>query len=110
MLQRMIDQVRAVAVSDATVLIQGETGVGKEAVARRVHDESPRRAGPFVKLNCATVSVETFKGELFGKADRVGHLKAADGGTLLLDNVGEIPAELQAKLLRPLQASTFERR
>ncbi len=108
-LQRMMDQVRAVAVSDATVLIQGETGVGKEAVARRVHDESHRRTGPFVKLDCTAISMETFESELFGKTGRAGHLEAADGGTLLLDNVGEIPAELQAKLLRPFQASTFER-
>ena len=71
-LQRMMDQVRAVAVSDATVLIQGETGVGKEAVARRVHDESARRTGPFVKLDCAAVSVGTFDSLIFGVAGRAG--------------------------------------
>lgn len=108
-LQRMLDQVRAVAASDATVLIQGETGVGKERVARRVHDESPRRTAPFVKLDCAAISAETFESALFGTADLTGYLESADGGTLLLDNVGEVPGTLQAKLLKPLQESTFKR-
>ena len=116
--QRLMDQVRAVAATAATVLIQGESGVGKELIARRIHEESPRHAGPFVKVDCASIPRDLFEGEFFGhvsgavpgtKRDRVGHLELADGGTLFLDEVGEIPADLQVKLLRPLQDSTFER-
>src|SRR5262245_5944395 len=116
--QRLMDQVRAVAVTNATVLIQGESGVGKELLARRIHEESPRRAGPFVKMDCASIRRHLFEGELVGHVsgavpgamrDRIGHIELADGGTLFLDEVGDIPTELQAKLLRPLQDSTFER-
>ncbi len=116
--QRLMDQVRAVATTAATVLIQGESGVGKELIARRIHAESARRAGPFVKVDCASIPRDLFESELFGQVtgavpgslrDRVGRLEPADGGTLFLDEVGDIPAELQAKLLRPLQDSTFER-
>jgi formate hydrogenlyase transcriptional activator len=116
--QRLMDQVRAVAVTNATVLIQGESGVGKELIARRIHEESPRRTGPFVKMDCASIPRDLFESELFGhvsgavpgaKRDRTGHIELADGGTLFLDEVGDIPSELQVKLLRPLQDSTFER-
>ena len=116
--QRLMDQVRAVAVTAATVLIQGESGVGKELIARRIHEESPRRAGPFVKVDCASIPRDLFESELFGHVsgavpgamrDRTGHLELADGGTLFLDEVGDIPPDLQVKLLRPLQDSTFER-
>ena len=116
--QRLMDQVRAVAATAATVLIQGESGVGKELVARRIHEESARGAGPFVKVDCASIPPNLFESELFGHVsgavpgslrDRAGRLELADGGTLFLDEVGDIPAELQVKLLRPLQDSTFER-
>jgi DNA-binding NtrC family response regulator len=99
--QRVLDQVRAVASADATVLIRGESGVGKELIARHIHDESPRRAHPFVKLDCAAIPRDAFESELFGCL--------ADGGTLFVDHIEEIPSELQAKLMRPLQDSTFQR-
>jgi DNA-binding NtrC family response regulator/truncated hemoglobin YjbI len=116
--KRLMDQVRAVAATAATVLIQGESGVGKELLARRIHEESPRRGGPFVKVDCASIPRALFEGELFGHVsgavpgamrDRTGHIEQAEGGTLFLDEVGDIPSELQVKLLRPLQDSTFER-
>jgi DNA-binding NtrC family response regulator/truncated hemoglobin YjbI len=118
LMQRVMEQVAGVAGTAATVLIQGESGVGKELIARRIHEESPRRAAPFVKVDCASIPKEVFEGELFGEVsgvipgslrDRVGRIESADGGTLFLDEVGDIPTELQAKLLRPLQDSTFER-
>jgi len=113
-----MEQVAGVAGTAVTVLIQGESGVGKELIARRIHEESPRRAAPFVKVDCASIPKEVFEGELFGEVsgfvpgslrDRAGRIESADGGTLFLDEVGDIPNELQAKLLRPLQDSTFER-
>ena len=116
--QRLMDQVRAVATTAATVLIQGESGVGKELLARKIHEESPRHGGPFVKVDCASIPRALFEGELFGHVsgavpgavrDRIGHIEQAEGGTLFLDEVGDIPIELQVKLLRPLQDSTFER-
>jgi len=118
LMQRVVEQVTGVAGTAATVLIQGESGVGKELIARRIHEESPRRAAPFVKVDCASIPKDVFEGELFGDVsgavpgsfrDRPGRIESADGGTLFLDEVGDIPAELQAKLLRPLQDSTFER-
>src|SRR5438093_2702231 len=117
-MQRLVDQVRAVAPTTATVLIQGESGAGKELVARLIHAESPRRGAPFVTLDCASIPRDLFESELFGHVsgavpgslrDRAGRIELADGGTLFLDEVGDMPAELQAKLLRPLQDSTFER-
>ena len=116
--QRLMDQVRAVAPTAATVLIQGESGVGKELIARRIHEESSRRTGPFVKVDCASIPRDLFESELFGHVggaipgamrDRAGRIELAEGGTLFLDEVGEIPAEQQVKLLRPLQDATFER-
>src|SRR6516225_5981509 len=114
----ILEQVRAVAPTDATVLIYGETGVGKELIARRIHDESRRCRGPMITDNCASIPRDLFESEFFGHArgaftgatrDRKGRIEAADGGTLFLDEVGEIPLELQGKLLRTLQHLSFER-
>ena len=114
----VLEQVRAVAPTDATVLICGETGVGKELIARRIHDESRRCHGPMITVNCASIPRDLFESEFFGHArgaftgairDRRGRIEAADGGTLFLDEVGEIPLELQGKLLHTLQHLSFER-
>ena len=113
--QRLIE---AVAASDATVLIQGESGVGKELVARAVHDLSPRAARNFVALDCCTLQEKLFESELFGHekgaftgADRhkTGLIEAAQGGTLFLDEIGEIEPALQAKLLRVLETGQYRR-
>ena len=114
----ILEQVRAVATTDATVLIFGESGVGKELIARRIHDESRRCRGPMITVNCASIPRDLFESEFFGHVrgaftgamrNRVGRIEAADGGTLFLDEVGEIPLELQGKLLRTLQHLSFER-
>jgi len=114
---RVMEQVRAVAKTDAAVLILGESGVGKELIASAIHDSSRRRDAPLVKVNCASVPRELFESEFFGHVrgafsgaarDRQGRFLLADGGTLFLDEVGEIPLELQGKLLRVLQEQTFE--
>jgi transcriptional regulator with GAF, ATPase, and Fis domain len=116
-MRRVLAQVEAVAQTDSAVLILGESGVGKELIAARVHDSSRRRDGPFVKVNCASVPRELFESEFFGHVrgafsgasrDRQGRFLLADGGSLFLDEVGEIPLELQGKLLRVLQEQTFE--
>ena len=113
----VLAQVEAVAQSDSSVLILGESGVGKELIAAAVHDSSPRREGPLVKVNCASVPRELFESEFFGHVrgafsgasrDRQGRFLLADGGSLFLDEVGEIPLEHQSKLLRVLQERTFE--
>jgi transcriptional regulator with GAF, ATPase, and Fis domain len=113
----VLSQARAVALSSSSVLILGESGVGKELIAAAVHDMSPRRDGPLVKVNCASVPRELFESEFFGHVkgafsgalrDRQGRFALADGGTLFLDEVGEIPLPLQSKLLRVLQEGTFE--
>jgi transcriptional regulator with GAF, ATPase, and Fis domain len=100
------------------VLIEGESGVGKELVAHVIHARSPRRDGPLVKVNCASIPHELFESEFFGHVkgaftgahrDRVGRFQLADGGTIFLDEVGEIPLDLQSKLLRVLQESEYER-
>ena len=110
--------VRKVAPTTATVLIQGETGTGKEIVARAVHEAGPRRSGPFVRVNCAALTPTLIESELFGHEKgaftgahqrRIGRFELADGGTLLLDEIGELPLELQPKLLRVLQERQFER-
>jgi transcriptional regulator with GAF, ATPase, and Fis domain len=117
-LHRLVSQVEMVAPTDANVLIQGESGSGKELVARAVHQRSARAHKSMVKVNCGSIPRELFESEFFGHArgsftgairDRVGRFQLADGGTLFLDEVGEIPIELQSKLLRVLQEGEFER-
>jgi PAS domain S-box-containing protein len=117
-LKHMLAQVEAVAQTPANVLVLGESGVGKELVARAIHARSPRSEGPLVKVNCASIPKELFESEFFGHVkgaftgahrDRVGRFQLADGGTIFLDEVGEIPQDLQGKLLRVLQESEFER-
>jgi len=117
-LRRMLKRVEAVAETPASVLVEGESGVGKELVARAIHARSPRADGPLVKVNCASIPKELFESEFFGHVrgaftgahrDRIGRFQLADGGTIFLDEVSEIPTELQGKLLRVLQESEFER-
>ncbi|MCZ6616965.1 MAG: sigma 54-interacting transcriptional regulator [Gammaproteobacteria bacterium] len=117
-LQRTLAQIEAVAATPVSVLIQGESGVGKEGIARAIHDRSERADRPLVKVNCASIPAELFESEFFGHVkgaftgahrDRTGRLQLADGGTLFLDEIGEIPLSLQGKLLRALQEHEFER-
>lgn len=117
-LQRVLAQVHTVAPSDATVLILGETGTGKELIARAIHRLSARKDSNFIKLNCAAIPTGLLESELFGHekgaftgaiTQKIGRLELADGGTLFLDEVGEIQPELQPKLLRVLQDQEFER-
>jgi formate hydrogenlyase transcriptional activator len=117
-LSRVLKRVEAVAPTDSTVLILGETGTGKELIARAVHDLSPRRERTFVKLNCAAIPTGLLESELFGHekgaftgaiTQKVGRFELAHHGTLFLDEVGDIPPELQPKLLRALQEQEFER-
>ncbi len=117
-LKRVLARIEAVAATDTSVLIQGESGVGKELVARAIYRRSQRAAGPLVKVNCASVPRELFESEFFGHVrgsftgahrDRIGRFQLAHGGTLFLDEVAEIPYELQGKLLRVLQEGEFER-
>jgi len=117
-LRGALDQVRTVAPTDSTVLIEAETGTGKELIARAIHLHSKRRNRPFITLNCAAIPRELFESELFGHergaftgatAQRLGRFEAADGGTLFLDEIGDMPLEFQVKLLRVLQQREFER-
>jgi transcriptional regulator with GAF, ATPase, and Fis domain/serine/threonine protein kinase len=117
-LKHVLLRVRQVAPSDATVLIEGETGVGKELVARAIHDRSDRAKGPFLRVNCAALPAQIVESELFGHEagaftgagrQRKGRFELAHGGTLFLDEIAEMPLELQAKLLRVLEAGEFER-
>jgi transcriptional regulator with GAF, ATPase, and Fis domain len=117
-LEAVLDGVKRVAPTSSTVLIQGETGTGKELIARAIHNISPRCGRPFVKLNCAAIPLDLLESELFGHekgaftgaiAQKLGRFELADKGTLFLDEVGDIPPQLQPKLLRILQEQEFER-
>ncbi len=117
-LANVLKSVRQVADTDSTVLITGETGTGKELVARAIHDSSPRKDGMLVKVNCAALPHGLMESELFGHekgaftgavSRRIGRFELADGGTIFLDEIGDLPSDLQAKLLRVLQEGEFER-
>jgi transcriptional regulator with GAF, ATPase, and Fis domain len=114
----LVALVRKVAVSQSAVLLRGESGVGKEVLARMIHENSPRAGGPFIKVHCAALSASLLESELFGHVkgaftnairDKVGRFEAADKGTLFLDEIGDITLEVQTKLLRVLQEMSFER-
>jgi formate hydrogenlyase transcriptional activator len=117
-LESVLEQVEQVAPTDSTVLVEGETGTGKELIAHAIHNASQRFGRPFIKLNCAAIPLDLLESEVFGHekgaftgaiAQRIGRFEAADKGTLFLDEVGDIPPALQPKLLRVLQEQEFER-
>ena len=117
-LETVLEQVERVAQTDSTVLIQGETGTGKELVAQAIHNVSARYGRPYVKLNCSAIPFDLLESELFGHekgaftgafAQKLGRFEMADSGTLFLDEIGDIPLALQPKLLRVLQEKEFER-
>src|SRR5246500_3735184 len=117
-LESVLEQVKQVASTDSTVLIEGETGTGKELIANAIHNASQRVGRAFIKLNCAAIPLDFLESELFGHekgaftgaiAQKIGRFEMADKGTLFLDEVGDIPPALQPKLLRVLQEQEFER-
>src|SRR6266849_2380205 len=117
-LESVLAEVERVAPTDSTVLVLGETGTGKELIARAIHNISPRRGRPFVKLNCSAIPFDLLESELFGHekgaftgafAQKIGRFEMADTGTLFLDEIGDLPLALQPKLLRVLQEQEFER-
>ncbi len=117
-LQALLKQVAVVAPTDSTVLITGETGTGKELIAQAIHDSSPRRSGPLIKVNCGAIPENLFESEFFGHVrgaftgalrDKPGRFEMANGGTLFLDEIGELPPAMQSKLLRVLQEQEIER-
>jgi transcriptional regulator with GAF, ATPase, and Fis domain len=117
-LRVVLEQAKRVAAADSTVLIQGETGTGKELIAHAIHNASPRSGHPLIKLNCAAIPFDLLESELFGHergaftgavSQNIGRFELADKGTLFLDEVGDIPLSLQPKLLRVLQEQEFER-
>src|ERR1700677_5021404 len=117
-LRHIVSQIDLVAPTDASVLILGETGTGKELVAREIHHRSRRKDKPLIRVNCASIPKELYESEFFGHArgaftgaikDRAGRFETAEGGTLFLDEIGEVPLELQGKLLRVLQEKNYER-
>src|SRR5580700_563464 len=117
-LKSVLDKVECVASTDATVLVLGETGTGKELIAHAIHNLSSRRERPFIKLNCAAIPFDLLESELFGHekgaftgavAQKLGRFEMADTGTLFLDEIGDLPLALQPKLLRVLQEQEFER-
>ena len=117
-LEAVLEKVELVAPTTSTVLIRGETGTGKELIAKAIHNMSPRYDRPFVKVNCAAIPLDLLESELFGHergaftgaiSQKIGRFELADKGTLLLDEVGDIPLSLQPKLLRVLQEQEFER-
>lgn len=116
--QHMVNQIELVGATNANVLITGESGTGKELIARAIHEVSERKARPMIRVNCAAIPAELFESEFFGHVkgafsgamtDRIGRFELADGATIFLDEVGEIPLQLQGKLLRVLQEQQFER-
>jgi transcriptional regulator with GAF, ATPase, and Fis domain len=117
-LRQVVSQIDLVAPTEASVLILGETGTGKELVAREIHRRSHRKDRPLVRVNCASIPKELFESEFFGHArgsftgaikDRAGRFETAEGGTLFLDEIGEVPPDMQSKLLRVLQEKRYER-
>src|SRR6201988_5182428 len=117
-LRAVLEQAKRVAATDSTVLIQGETGTGKELIAHTIHNASPRSGHALIKLNCAAIPFDLLESELFGHergaftgavSQNIGRFELADRGTLFLDEVGDIPLALQPKLLRVLQEQEFER-
>src|SRR6266851_540283 len=117
-LESALAEVERVAPTDSTVLVLGETGTGKELIARAIHNISSRSGRPFIKLNCAAIPFDLLESELFGHEkgaftgavmQKIGRFEMADTGTLFLDEIGDIPLALQPKLLRVLQEQEFER-